>query len=147
MPLNASIRDKECLLKNVGVMEFNKQHLRLASYAAEFQELVDKLSAQEPTLQDWKHIDALFARISRFVTEHFRLEEEMMLQHGYPGYESQKKQHDDFVKKLIDVQGDVRGRNIHFTSSFCSELWTWLFHHINVIDFAYRDFFISKGLN
>ena len=144
---NRSVVEKECLLKNVGVMEFNKQHLRLASYAAEFQQLVDKLSDQEPSIQDWKHVDALFSRISRFVTEHFRLEEETMLKHGYPDYKSQKKQHDGFIKKLLEVQGKVRGRDVRFTKGFCAELWEWLFHHINVIDFAYREFFISKGLS
>ncbi|MBF0380820.1 MAG: hemerythrin family protein [Magnetococcales bacterium] len=146
MTTNTVARETECLLKNVGVMEFNKQHLRLASYAAEFQQLVDKLSETPPTIEDWRHIDALFGRISRFVAEHFRHEEQLMQEYDYPEYNNQKQMHNSFESKLIDVQSKIRGRDIRFTNDFCKELWEWLFHHINVVDVAYRDFFIEKGL-
>ena len=60
-----------CLLADVGVNACNKQHLRLASYAVEFHEMVEALAEKEPDQSDWRRIDSLFSRISRFVAVHF----------------------------------------------------------------------------
>ncbi|MBF0455061.1 MAG: hemerythrin family protein [Magnetococcales bacterium] len=133
-----------CLLQDVGVMRFNKEHMRLASYAAEFQELVDELRERPPETKDWQHIDALFSRILRVASGHFKVEEEMMSSQGYPGYASQKKQHDKFLKKMLEVQGEIRNRNIRFKDDFKSMLWDWLIHHINEVDVEYRAFFQGK---
>ena len=39
---SASKDSSHCLLKEVGIGEINKQHLRLASYAVEFSLIVDE---------------------------------------------------------------------------------------------------------
>jgi|SaaInl4_150m_RNA_FD_contig_41_1473458_length_593_multi_3_in_0_out_0_1 hemerythrin len=134
-----------CLLKDVGIMRFNKEHMRLASYAAEFQEMVDELKERKPTIEDWRHIDALFARILKVASTHFKVEEEMMSSQGYPGYESQKKQHDKFIERMLKVQENIRDRKIKFKDDFKAMLWDWLIHHINEIDVEYRGFLKAKG--
>ncbi len=134
-----------CLIKDVGIMRFNKEHMRLASYVAEFQEVVDSLRTREAIIDDWRHIDALFARILKVASSHFKAEEEMMSSQGYPGYESQKKQHDKFLDKMLKVQDDIRGRKIKFKDDFKSLLWDWLINHINQVDVEYREFFQNKG--
>jgi hemerythrin len=134
-----------CLLKDVGIMRFNKEHMRLASYVAEFQEVVDSLRTREAIIDDWRHIDALFGRILKVASNHFKAEEEMMSSQGYPGYESQKKQHDKFMDKMLKVQEDIRGRKIKFKDDFKSLLWDWLINHINQVDVEYREFFQNKA--
>lgn len=142
---NAS-QNSPCLLKDVGIVRFNKEHMRLASYVAEFQELVDELQDRAPEIKDWQHIDALFSRILKVASTHFKAEEEMMSSKGFPGYDNQKKQHDKFLKKMLEVQGDIRNRKIRFKDDFRAMLWDWLIHHINEIDVEYRDFFHAQGL-
>ena len=144
MSLSNKDQESTCLMRDVGVMRFNKEHLRLASYAAEFQEVVDSLQDREPNIEDWRHIDALFSRILKVASNHFKAEEEMMSSQGYPGYDSQKKQHDKFLEKMLKVQEDIRDRSIKFKDDFRSMLWDWLIHHINEIDVDYREFFKSK---
>ena len=139
-------QSQHCLLKNVGVSEFNKQHLRLASYAVEFSQIVEELSTREPKASDWKHVDALFSRISLFVAVHFREEEEVMRSQGYPQFEEHKKLHDQFVNELAKVQSQINNRNIKFKSKMTDLLWGWLYHHINEVDYKYRDFFMEKGV-
>ena len=135
-----------CLLSDVGIALLNKQHLRLASYAVEFQQIVEELSERAPTHDDWKHIDALFSRISRFVAEHFRDEENLMLAHNYPDYPSHKKMHDKFIAEMARIQSTINNRNVKFKGKLSTLLWSWLYGHINEVDFRYRDFFLSKGL-
>ena len=50
-----------CLVADVGVAGLNKQHLRLASYAVELNQIVEEISASKPTPADWRQIDALFS--------------------------------------------------------------------------------------
>ena len=145
MSLSNQEQTSPCLLKDVGIMRFNKEHMRLASYVAEFQEVVDSLRDREATIDDWRHIDALFGRILKVASSHFKAEEEMMSSQGYPGYESQKKQHDKFMDKMLKVQEDIRGRKIKFKDDFKSLLWDWLINHINQVDVEYREFFQNRG--
>ena len=136
-----------CLLKDVGVAALNKQHLHLASYAVEFSQIVDELATREPTSKDWKQIDALFGRVSRFVVTHFREEEELMIAHGYPDYSSHKRLHDKFADELGKIQSQINNRNLKFKGKLSTLLWDWLYHHINEVDFVYREFFLEKGVS
>jgi len=135
-----------CLLKNVGVSEFNKQHLRLASYAVEFNQLVEELAEREPDASDWKRVDAVFSRVTLFVATHFREEEAIMRKFDYPGYPGHKVQHDKFVNDLAKIQSQINDRNVKFKGKMSTLLWDWLYHHINEIDVEYREFFAGKGL-
>ena len=144
---SASKDSSHCLLKEVGIAEINKQHLRLASYAVQFSQIVDELSTREPTNQDWRQIDALFSRIMRYVATHFEQEEALMREYGYPDYAAHKKLHDKFSAEMVQMQAHINNRNIKFKKKLSSLLWDWLYHHINEIDYQYRDFFLSKGLS
>jgi hemerythrin len=136
-----------CLLKDVGVNSINRQHLRLASYAVEFNQIVEELAEKEPTNHDWHRIDALFTRVRRYVQTHFREEEELLQAHGYPYFEAHKKLHDKFVNDLIAVQSNINNRKIAFKESFGAMLWNWLVHHINEEDYKYREFLRGKGVS
>jgi hemerythrin len=135
-----------CLLKDVGVNSINRQHLRLASYAVEFNQIVEELSNKTPSNKDWHRIDAIFSRVTRYVQTHFQEEEELMKEHGYPYFDAHKRLHDKFVADLIKVQSKINNRKITFKEKFGTMLWDWLIHHINVEDYKYRQFFRDKGL-
>ena len=141
-----SHESQRCLLSDVGVAKLNKQHLRLASYAVEFQQIAEELAEREPSHDDWKHIDALFSRISRYVAEHFRDEEALMVEHHYPDYAAHKKMHEKFIAELARIQSQINNRNAKFKGKLSTLLWSWLYGHINEVDFKYREFFRSKGL-
>ncbi len=141
-----TLKSEHCLLKNVGVTKFNKQHLRLASYAVEFNEIVERLSTHDPDNREWKQIDALFSRISLFVATHFREEEEMMQAHNYPKYSEHKQLHEKFSKEMARIQSQINNRNLKFKGKLSSLLWDWLYNHINVVDYGYREFFVNKGV-
>jgi hemerythrin len=135
-----------CLLKDVGVNSINRQHLRLASYAVEFNQIVEALSKKEPTNNDWHRIDALFTRVTRYVETHFREEEELLKKHGYPDFDAHKRLHVKFIDDLIKIQSKINNRKIDFKEKFGTMLWDWLIHHINEVDYKYREFLREKGV-
>ncbi len=143
---SGSAQSAHCLLKDVGVNSINRQHLRLASYAVEFNQIIEELAERAPTNEDWRHIDALFSRVTLCVQTHFREEEELMKEHQYPAYEAHKRLHDQFTANLIDVQSKINNRKVAFGRKIAALLWDWLMHHINEEDYKYREFFQEKGL-
>lgn len=139
-------KSAHCLMTDVGISALNKQHLRLASYAMEFNQIVEDLAAREMNQKDWKHIDALFSRISLFVATHFRDEEEMMREHGFPGLRHHEKLHNKFIDEMARVQSQVNNRKIAFTGKLSTLLWDFLYGHINVEDAQYGEFFRENGI-
>ena len=142
----SSPQHTNCLVTDVGVAELNKQHLRLASYAVELNQIVEEISNREPTQADWRHIDALFSRICLFVAAHFRSEEELMEKHGYPAYAEHKGLHQRFSSELADVQSKINNRNLKFGSKLSNLLWDFLYVHINEVDIKYKEFLEKKGI-
>ena len=142
-----STQEGHCLLKDVGVNAINRQHLRLASYAVEFSQIVEELAKREPTANDCKRIDGLFGRVSRFVATHFREEEEIMIAQGYPDYTNHKRLHEKFIAELSKIQSQINNRNLKFKGKLSTLLWDWLYHHINEVDYGYREFFQEKGIS
>jgi hemerythrin-like metal-binding protein len=70
-----------------------------------------------------------------------------MQKHGYPGYESQKHQHDEFVSKVVGLKEDYESGKALISLSMLSFLTTWVNNHIKKEDKQYGPFFTEKGLN
>ncbi len=135
-----------CLVSDVGISTLNSQHLRLASYAMEFNQLVEELTTREINQKDWKHVDALFSRIMLFVAAHFRDEEQMMQEQGFPGFQQHQKLHNKFVDEMADVQSKINNRKIAFSGKLSTLLWDFLYRHINEEDAEYGEFYREKGV-
>ncbi len=135
-----------CLMTDVGVSTLNSQHLRLASYAMEFNQLVEELTTREMNQKDWKQVDALFSRIMLFVAVHFKDEEEMMREQGFPGFSRHKKLHDKFTSEMAGVQSQINNRKVSFSGKLSNLLWDFLYVHINEEDAQYGEFYRQKGV-
>jgi len=137
-------QSSHCLMTDVGVSNLNSQHLRLASYAMEFNQLVEELTTREINQKDWKQIDALFSRIMLFVAAHFKDEEEMMQNHGFPGFARHQKLHNKFTAEMGTVQSQINNRKIAFSKKLSNLLWDFLYVHINEEDAQYGNFFRER---
>ena len=69
-----------------------------------------------------------------------------MVEYGYPDYARHKTLHEKFVKELANIQSQINNRNIRFKGKLSTMLWNWLYNHINVEDYKYREFFLEKGV-
>ncbi len=80
--------------------------------------------------------------LRRYAEFHFAREEKVMSACKYPGLDSQKSEHRDFVKRIQEVttrfDEDTTGSVEVVNEALLSFLREWLNHHILIEDMAYR---------
>ncbi|XSG86329.1 MAG: bacteriohemerythrin [Methylohalobius sp. ZOD2] len=82
-----------------------------------------------------------------FVVEHFKTEEELMQQHGYPNYEAHKAEHDKLVSTCAQLQKQFHAGEAEVTPETTLFVKEWLDHHIPKVDRDYGPFFNEKGVS
>lgn len=77
---------------------------------------------------------------------HFVDEERLLLQHSYPGYTQHKQLHDNFIKKIKEIQDQLQKGHIILTMEIMKSLRDWLTNHIQSVDRQYAPFLKRKGI-
>lgn len=123
----------------LGIQSMDNQHQRWI-------ELINDL---HEAMQQGKGSDALnqtLASMLDYTRVHFAHEERLLLRHSYPGYTQHKKLHDDFIKKIKDIQDRLQKNHILLTMEIMKSLRDWLTDHIQNVDRQYAPFLKSKGI-
>ncbi|MEI6305543.1 MAG: bacteriohemerythrin [Deltaproteobacteria bacterium] len=113
----------------IGVEEIDSQHKELI---ARFNNL---LTACE-TGKGIDELTKLLAFLDDYVIEHFSNEEKLQRKYNYPSYQSHKIEHDSFIKRIKNVQEEIRseGVAIHNVIETNNMLLKWLLNHISKVD-------------
>lgn len=91
-------------------------------------------------------IEKILASLVDYTKYHFAEEEKLMKQHGYPGYQEQKKEHEDLVSQVADIQDRYKKGSLSVSLETMSFLKNWLSGHILGTDKKYSRFFADKGV-
>ena len=83
-------------------------------------------------------------KLITYVTEHFSEEERLMLSCDYPGLAAHRKEHDQFVSRLREIQVDFIGGH-EMGESVLSFMVDWLVCHIKGTDQGYCRFIHQQG--
>ena len=77
-----------------------------------------------------------------YTVEHFRSEEEIMLKYNYPDYAEHKKDHDDFVASVLELEASIQnqGATVVTTLKLNRTLTDWLLSHISKSDMKIGQF-------
>jgi len=124
---------------SVGIESIDNDHKKLLH-------LINNLQ----TAIDYK-TDKLFERqtldeVLDYTKYHFRREEGLMENNGYPDFVPHKKKHEEMIEKVNDyVQAYEKGES-DAIESLLTYLKSWLINHINGTDQEYSEFLISKGV-
>lgn len=123
---------------SVKIARMDEQHKKLFSL---FDELANAMLSG--TVRDT--YGQILRGLIEYAKTHFTQEEQLMTQHGYPGYPGHKKLHDEFVKQVNDLQKDFdEGKTLPVkTSQFLRD---WLTNHILKVDQQYSAFLNAKGV-
>ena len=89
-----------------------------------------------------KQLDDLIA----YVAMHFKTEEDLMQQHGYPDFAAHKAKHDELVNTCLDVQKKFHAGAMEVTGDTCVFVKDWLVSHIPQVDKKYGPFLNGKGV-
>lgn len=115
------------------------QHLWLIFLLVEAEETLNKNEKNE-------EFQKVSVELINFTTEHFSLEEKLLIEFNYPEYAYHKKQHQDFVE-LMKQKFNATFIKEHFVEKeLVNFLWKWLSEHILYEDTKYKNFLESKQI-
>ena len=123
-----------------GVKQFDDQHQKLVGMV---NELFDGMQAGKGKETLGPVLDGLIA----YTGTHFKDEERLMQQHGYPKLAAHQKEHADLVAKVVEVQQKYHaGASALLGMEVMNFLKNWLINHIQGTDKEYGPYFNSKGV-
>lgn len=124
---------------SVNVEEIDRQH----------QKLVQMLNELHNSLTDAKPKETLAPILKGLVdyaVVHFGYEEDFFDRFGYPDAENHKREHREFVKKVVDFRKEFDMGRLFISMELMDFLKDWLITHIQGTDKKYGPFLNAKGI-
>ncbi|HEX8962178.1 MAG TPA: hemerythrin family protein [Rhodocyclaceae bacterium] len=118
----------------IGNPTIDRQHEKLFQVAADMVEDRDQMRAMRT-----------LASLSEYVVVHFRDEEKMLEQAGYPGLAEHRKLHEAFRIRLAKLYSNAAGMTLDDIAAQVRVLINeWLANHIMVVDREYAKYLAEK---
>jgi hemerythrin len=121
---------------SIGVKLIDEQHKHIFEIGNSAYELLkndlcsDKYSRIVQVIED----------LRQYTIYHFKCEEDHMLKINYPNYDSQKIEHDDFIKKIDSFNLDNIGQNQdQYIEDLLFLIMEWIVDHILLKDMLIRN--------
>jgi hemerythrin len=123
----------------IGVKKIDEQH-------REFFSIVNELIVADGSTAPAELLHNVVFRVSGYAAYHFRTEEQIMKEYGYPAYASQVHEHTAFRIKTARFCGDAIAGKSHLMAEMLEYLTDWLTRHILESDLQFKYFLRDKGL-
>ncbi len=124
---------------SVNVAEIDQQHQKLVAMINELNDAMRQGKGKEAL----KHI---VSGLISYTGTHFKTEEQYFDRFGYPDADSHKKNHADFVQKVMEFNNGFEKGKFGLTLEIMNFLSNWLQTHIKGTDKKYSKFFNDNGL-
>lgn len=124
---------------SVNIKSIDDQHKKLFDLINDFYENINSRSNNENILK-------LLDGMKQYTCKHFSNEERFMVSLNYPDYETHKKQHEVFIKKIDELENKIRSGYLVVSFEITGFLKDWIKNHIQKVDKKYSDFFIERGV-
>jgi len=113
----------------VNVPRIDEQHKSLIA-------LINDLMVWSNAAANKDEIDKAIAHLGAYVVEHFRDEEELQRDSGYPKYDFHKREHEKFLAAFQELKTkyDEQGASFNFTMELNKSIIDWIMRHIKVMD-------------
>jgi hemerythrin len=105
-----------------------------ATIDAQHRELIECISELELATAEHRTLLAVYCitRLKHFVRDHFKAEEAVMRECGFPKLKEHIKEHEEFRAKLLDLQ--INSVQLDVTSDTVEFLGNWLVDHARTSD-------------
>ncbi|MCP3922531.1 MAG: hemerythrin family protein [Desulfobacterales bacterium] len=124
---------------SVGVKLFDDQHKRLIA-------MLNKMIKNPMATTKSETVSDVLSDMTNYAQQHFKSEEDLMIEHGYPHLEQQKKQHKEFREKVLKLCTATSYEVEAVPQVLLDYLKQWLTQHILHEDMEYKTFFEEKGV-
>ncbi len=125
---------------SVGVNIFDEQHKSLIV-------MLNKMIKDPTATTRSETISDILTDMTLYAQQHFKSEENLMIEHGYPHLEQHRNQHKAFSKKVVELcTATIVGIDA-VPQALLEYLKHWLTQHILCEDMEYKQFFDEKGVS
>jgi hemerythrin-like metal-binding protein len=111
----------------VGITKIDSQHKKIIK-------IVNRAIGQQFSKQNENEIEEILDNLRDYMKEHFKTEEEYMLQHQYSGYEEQRNEHNQFIDRLCEAQKEYYKTGRVTSINIFNFIWDWFSQHILILD-------------
>lgn len=113
---------------SLGIPSADAEHKELIGLINEIHDELLRPDAGESAVQDF--LGELYAKISA----HFALEERLMREHSYDGYEDHKADHERLLDEIRDLMDEFEDSSFLDASVFGGRLEAWFSDHFRTMD-------------
>lgn len=124
---------------DIGIESIDSQHRNLVELINSLQTAVDYSTGEEYQRQ-------ALDKLVDYTRTHFKYEEGLMEQNGYPEFESHRAEHVRMIARVDEVLEAYRQDQEDAMKKAVAFLKGWLLNHINGTDRQYSKFLIDKGV-
>jgi hemerythrin-like metal-binding protein len=119
--------------QRVNIREIDSQHETLI-------ELINQLHKAMTQGGQQALLDELITALVEHTRTHFLYEEQLMLEHRYPGYARHKQEHDRLIRHIIDLAERYQSGDLLLSFAVMVDLKGWALVHIEKFDIALGGF-------
>lgn len=114
---------------SIGHEEIDRQHIKLFGYFDEFLTASSQGAAKQALVE-------LHSRLDAYTKAHFRDEEKLMRDSGYPELDQHRRQHQGFQKRMAELRQEIleQGPTLMVLVQTNKTLVDWLIHHVQTQD-------------
>jgi hemerythrin len=123
-----------------GVREIDSQHKTLLGIYNEVGQALDAGRGDEI-------VASAIDRLLHYTDFHFKTEERLMVEHGYPMSSAHTAEHYVLIERSKLLQHRLHGGDPQVAKDTLDFLRRWLINHIQKVDRDFCDFLIARGVN
>ena len=127
-----------------------KNKVNVKAVDEQHQKLFDILNRLHAAVVQGQEQGALFAILDELIdytVYHFQTEEKLFLDHGFPGYEEHKAEHDKLTGTAVDLQAKLREGSATLSFELLGFLHDWLMNHTLGLDQEMGPFLNARGVD
>jgi hemerythrin-like metal-binding protein len=123
---------------SVGVRKLDQQHQDLFN-------ILNELTAFEDIAEASELVPDILERVTKYANDHFKTEERIMHEYGYPEHASQVSEHTEFKVKIARFCMDAIAGKPGLLGELREYLTDWLTRHDSHADAKFKDFLMANG--
>ena len=122
---------------SVGIEELDKQHKQIVG-------VINRLIDEPKEGFDPDEVAKILDELTKFAHYHFKMEEQLLAEHGYPDLHTQQDEHKEFRIELANLCMDSMKNHTIIPINVLLYLREWWTDHILVKDMKYRPFLTGR---
>lgn len=124
---------------SVGVRLLDEQHERIV-------DMINLLISDPEATVRSESISELLNRLTKYATEHFRAEEQLLEEYGYPDLARQKEEHKAYRIKVVALCQATISHEESVPTELLKFMRLWMVNHILESDMKYCSFLTERGV-